>query len=356
MDALSAYMDASRLHQLEQGLTTNAAYDAIMFNIGDEGPPIGAMQNALYSAIGSEDEQAVNARNAAYGSNTALDLLNLGELKHMPIPADGRGCSYLAWQLLLKYMNDANRQNAGKALRTDVPAGQWIYHYGDEGPPIEAMQAALASILGPGSTTNARNGKWGGKTSDDLIRARGKGDLTPVGDGASVDKLTWDWLYSYMNDTYRAMCTEPLTKDSTAGEDGTAQDVANSARAAYDRLRGIWVYRQYRPMADDLWSEFAEDHSDCSSFATLCYKDAGCPDPNGRGYDGYGYTGSLQGRGKVCNPKPGALAFYGTSWQNTTHVAVCDTASSVISFGSTPITRYGVVAYRSDYVGCREYV
>jgi cell wall-associated NlpC family hydrolase len=33
--------------------------------------------------------------------------------------------------------------------------------------------------------------------------------------------------------------------------------------------------------------------TDCSGFATLCYFLAGAPDPNGRGYDGYGWTGTL---------------------------------------------------------------
>ena len=33
--------------------------------------------------------------------------------------------------------------------------------------------------------------------------------------------------------------------------------------------------------------------TDCSGFATLCYFLAGAPDPNGNGYDGRGYTGTL---------------------------------------------------------------
>ena len=33
--------------------------------------------------------------------------------------------------------------------------------------------------------------------------------------------------------------------------------------------------------------------TDCSGFATLCYYLAGAPDPNGRDYDGTGWTGSL---------------------------------------------------------------
>jgi cell wall-associated NlpC family hydrolase len=33
--------------------------------------------------------------------------------------------------------------------------------------------------------------------------------------------------------------------------------------------------------------------TDCSGFATLCYFLAGAPDPNGREYDGTGWTGTL---------------------------------------------------------------
>lgn len=38
--------------------------------------------------------------------------------------------------------------------------------------------------------------------------------------------------------------------------------------------------------------------TDCSGFATLAYKDAGAPDPNGAGYNGTGYTGTLMQHGK----------------------------------------------------------
>jgi hypothetical protein len=33
--------------------------------------------------------------------------------------------------------------------------------------------------------------------------------------------------------------------------------------------------------------------TDCSGFVTLCYRWAGAGDPNGRGFDGYGYTGTI---------------------------------------------------------------
>lgn len=53
-------------------------------------------------------------------------------------------------------------------------------------------------------------------------------------------------------------------------------------------------YAQVRPMPASL--ALALEHPiDCSAFVTLCYKDAGAPDPNGLAYNGSGYTGTLLG-------------------------------------------------------------
>ncbi len=52
--------------------------------------------------------------------------------------------------------------------------------------------------------------------------------------------------------------------------------------------------------------------TDCSGFATLAYKSAIAPDPNGANYSGYGFTGTLMKHGtKVTVPLPGDLIFYG---------------------------------------------
>lgn len=53
---------------------------------------------------------------------------------------------------------------------------------------------------------------------------------------------------------------------------------------------------------------------DCSGTATWCYWVAGCNDPNGRNYDGLGYTGTLLNTGKHIAPSqalPGDLVVYG---------------------------------------------
>lgn len=71
--------------------------------------------------------------------------------------------------------------------------------------------------------------------------------------------------------------------------------------------------------------------TDCSGFATLCYRLAGLPDPNGLNYNGTGYTGTLLDHGKpVITPEPGDLVFYGPG--TALHVAV------VVKGGFDPLT------------------
>jgi len=57
--------------------------------------------------------------------------------------------------------------------------------------------------------------------------------------------------------------------------------IRNEPRIHYDAVRPMPLGREL-PLT-----------TDCSGFATLCYHLAGAPDPNARGYDGYGWTGSL---------------------------------------------------------------
>lgn len=54
-------------------------------------------------------------------------------------------------------------------------------------------------------------------------------------------------------------------------------------------------YRQSRPIDGYGQRPRLPLYTDCSGFVTLCYEWAGGPDPNGRGFDGYGYTGTLLG-------------------------------------------------------------
>src|SRR5262245_23008785 len=141
IDALTRYMSQANLTKLDQPLTSdpNIRYDTVLFNTGDEGGPVLAAQNALASVLGA---RAANARNGSFGANTAADYVARGLEKNIPAVGEGGGLSYIAWQVLLGYMNDDNRTKAGQKLRTDVPAMQAVFARGVSGPPIEAMQAA----------------------------------------------------------------------------------------------------------------------------------------------------------------------------------------------------------------------
>ena len=64
--------------------------------------------------------------------------------------------------------------------------------------------------------------------------------------------------------------------------------VVNEATWGYNN-RGSIHYRQFRPMQTLDSGHRLPQTLDCSEFATVCYRRAGVPDPNGRGYDGLGY-------------------------------------------------------------------
>jgi hypothetical protein len=73
-------------------------------------------------------------------------------------------------------------------------------------------------------------------------------------------------------------------------------------------------YAEVRPMPGSLFGK-PPIKTDCSGFATLCYKAANVVDPNGEGYNGMGFTGTLQknsnsARINLAHIQEGDLVFY----------------------------------------------
>lgn len=141
----------------------------------------------------------------------------------------------------------------------------------------------------------------------------------------------------------------------SAREVGARAALAGVALRVYAE-RWRYLYSQTRPYSRALFS--GGRFYDCSSMATVIYLLAGRPDPNGRGFDGYGFTGTMDSRGPVgswtSSPKAGDLAFYGPGRYGTTHVAIHISPTEVVSFGSNPVRRLPV-RYRGDYVGSKTY-
>jgi len=73
---------------------------------------------------------------------------------------------------------------------------------------------------------------------------------------------------------------------------------------------------------------------DCSAFVTYCYSWAGAPDPNGQGYDGQGYTGTLLSHGTHLDNAavaiPGDVVVYGPGTGD--HTAL------IVEAGPDPLT------------------
>lgn len=73
-------------------------------------------------------------------------------------------------------------------------------------------------------------------------------------------------------------------------------------------------YRQSRPIDGIGHKRKLPLTTDCSGFVTDCYNWAGAPDPNGLGYNGQGYTGTLLNhldRIPRAKARPGDLVVFG---------------------------------------------
>jgi hypothetical protein len=115
-----------------------------------------------------------------------------------------------------------------------------------------------------------------------------------------------------------------------------------------------FTYDMIRPIPASLQGRVK---TDCSGFVTLCYKEAGAPDPNGNGYNGQGSTATLWAYGKpVSKPQPGDLVLYGSPSVagSSAHVCVVINESECIGFGSQGGPRRTSINYR-PVAGFRTY-
>ncbi len=159
--------------------------------------------------------------------------------------------------------------------------------------------------------------------------------------------------------------TLPATPTAPAGVDtvggvyagGVRQMVVDAAVQACNEPEGTYEYDKIRPYPPNLYGPPIPVRTDCSGYAILCYKEGGAPDPNGLGYSGQGYTGTLILRGKwTGKPQPGDLAF----WQSPDHVAVYGGNGIIYEFGggTSPIqsTIADEAPYHQKFLGYKTYL
>lgn len=231
---------------------------------------------------------------------------------------------------------------------------------GDRGPDVLALQEALHKALGK-AARNRRSGAYGSLTVRDVERFK-RAFAPRAADGHYVGANVWSHLERFLGRAERRLLAQAAALERARSREGRdARIRAQVAAEGHWLLAHRWEfhYAQVRPYASSLRSALARTRTDCSASVTLEWKDGGGPDPNGRGFDGQGYTGTLWGRGELVRvPEPADLAFYGDMGpvfgHAPSHVALEVGDGAVISFGHTPPSRYPR-RYRTDYRGSRRY-
>lgn len=140
-------------------------------------------------------------------------------------------------------------------------------------------------------------------------------------------------------------------------EAGQRKKIVAYATWGYNH-RSLIHYAETRPMdrLNDL--EHLPITNDCSEFATKAYKYAGVSDPNGFGYNGAGWTGTLAVHGKsvsLAQAQVGDLVLYGPR-PSYSHVAIYVGNGRVISHGSEIGPLLLPIDYRSDRGDIRSYL
>jgi cell wall-associated NlpC family hydrolase len=158
------------------------------------------------------------------------------------------------------------------------------------------------------------------------------------------------------NSTGTPLGNENANTGSISATTPLRQAVCNAALQATEEPQGTYEYSETRPYPPDLFTP-PPVKTDCSGFFTLAYKKGGAPDPNGLGYSGEGFTGTLLARGRSTNtPQPGDGAF----WSNPDHVGLYIGDGMVVEFGAPPgPTEQAVVAesaFHTQFLGYRSFL
>lgn len=244
---------------------------------------------------------------------------------------------------------------------------------GDKNVAVAAAQACLRRYLVRNQIAfeNLANGEFGDGLRADINRFKSREKLG--GGGVVFGFEAWKRLddLGFIGPYDHARINRQLKLIEAAREaaEQTTIDLVHTvgARAAlaavwirfHAECRSTYVYDQVRPMPSGLFVPEAHNKLDCSSTFKLGFKEAGLEPPDGVPYSkGSGWTGSLWPAGeRVTTPQAGDAAFYGWDAKRGApkHVACCISSKEVVSFGHTPIERYGIY-YRDDFLGFRSYV
>jgi hypothetical protein len=217
-------------------------------------------------------------------------------------------------------------------------------HPGDKGRDVLAVKRAMKKMKTQDSETMVVEGPKAqvcGKAMVHCIKALERNRHLRV--RGFIGKSEFDLIAPNFDRYGRLLYRTAAIRHPPLGS--SAERILSYVRWAMDHRD--WIgYAQVRPMHSA--TRHLPMNIDCSEFATLCYKDAKLPDPNGFGYNGSGNTSSLQQHGRrVSVAQIGDLAFY----DHPDHVGVyvhpgVVGRADVVEHGSDPGPRYEPDDYR----------
>jgi cell wall-associated NlpC family hydrolase len=332
---------------------------------GCQGGDVMGTQRALYHALKELGSKATNDRSGKFGPRTKHDVQTLQRLRH--IAASGQ----VGVPTFLALWNDCQVHPAGgynpdsvaMLYRTTlgkpgkVPAG---LKQGAKGKHVSAMQRMLWRALG-GDSQNARNGTWGAKTTADMRRFHQRCKW-PDRPHDRCGQATWEALWPFGDDNAKTLARK--AQAAVVSPDAQVRQKIRSWGEWYVTNRARITYAQVRPYPK---TADLPIRTDCSGSATSILRWAGCPnDPHQRGWDGQGYTGTMQVNGNripltASALQPGDCVFYGNQGAGiSSHVViVIGPGDRAMTFGHNPpqfcwISSYWRDNLRTD-IGARRY-
>lgn len=185
------------------------------------------------------------------------------------------------------------------------------------------------------------------------------GTIAPHAPASRVGKLLPGWVKRYKQ-VKVSVATSTAPHPSLTQRQLVVQfcqwAIANTGRIHYAEIRPI-------PQVVPGGLPRLPFTTDCSGFATMAYQFAGAADPNGAGFKGTGYTGTLLAHLKrvpLSKVRPGDIAIFGCkSYANGHHAAVVTSviartlagvglASHGSEHGPLPITAAAEAKYQPD--------
>jgi hypothetical protein len=319
---------------------------------GESGKDVQAVQRAVHAYLTEHGETPRNARNGVYGEHTAADIAAFQDGEGIePTGKTGQPTLAALWPWFDAYgVSLYFKAKIGTAPVLPDPLG-----YGDEGDRVRALQQMLWRGLG-GDSENARNGVYGVGVAEDVELFCLLADVDSS-DAHVVGQERWAMLYGFADEYARELAAgQELPGSAVCSGLVTAAEQYVQAGGSYVQAR---PYQRDQPARTPL-------RNDCSGSIHHLFLLAGGPDPSGNGFNGSGYTGTMEVRGERRDlgaaPRAGDCVFYGGtpgSGTGSSHVAMHLGDGRMFTFGSNPPTITSYHSYwtsgRRGDIGARRY-